>query len=44
MGNLEKIFFEILDNHAPLQHEKIRTKKVPWITSAIKQLIIRRAG
>ena len=31
-----------IDNHAPLQHKKIRTKKVPWITSTIKQLIITR--
>jgi hypothetical protein len=36
------LFLEVLDNHAPLQHKKIRTKKVPWITSAIKQLIITR--
>ena len=28
--------------HAPLQHKNIRTKKVPWITGAIKQLIITR--
>ena len=34
------LFLEVLDNHAPLQHKKIRTKKVPSITSAIKQLII----
>ena len=38
----KKLFLEVLDNHAPLQHKKIRTKKVPWITSAIKQLIITR--
>ena len=38
----KELFLEVLDNHAPLQHKKIRTKKVPWITSAIKQLIITR--
>ena len=32
----------MLDKHAPLQHKKLRSKKVPWITSSIKELINRR--
>ena len=39
MGDLEKIFIEVLDKHAPLQCKKIRSKKVPWITIDIKKLI-----
>ena len=35
----KKIFVEVLDKHAPLQCKKIRSKKVPWITSDIKKLI-----
>jgi hypothetical protein len=35
----KKIFVEILDKLAPLQCKKIRSKKVPWITSDIKKLI-----
>ena len=34
----KKIFIEVLDKHAPLQCKKIRSKKVPWITSDIKKL------
>ena len=29
---LKSIFLEMLDKHAPLQHKKLRSKKVPWIT------------
>ena len=39
MGNLEKLFLEVLNRHAPLQHKKIRAKKIPWLTSPIKELI-----
>ena len=35
----KKLFLEVLDKHAPLQYKKIRSKKVPWITSEIKKLI-----
>ena len=35
----KELLLEVLDKHAPLQHKKIRTKRVPWITSAIKELI-----
>ena len=35
----KKLFLEVLDQHAPLQHKKIRSNKVPWITSDIKKLI-----
>ena len=38
----KKMFLEVLDKHAPLQHKKIKSKKVPWITSNIKKLIIQR--
>ena len=32
----KKLFSEVLDKHAPLQHKKPRSKKVSWITSTIK--------
>ena len=35
----KKIFVEVLDKHVLLQCKKIRSKKVPWITSDIKKLI-----
>ncbi len=35
----KKIFLEVLDKHAPLQYKKVRSKKVPWITTEIKKLI-----
>ena len=36
----KELFLEVLDKHAPLQHKKLRSKKVPWITNNIKKLII----
>jgi hypothetical protein len=44
VGNLEELFLEVLDKHAPLQQKKIRSNKVPWITSEIinKNLINKR--
>ena len=30
----------VLDKHAPIQNKKVRSKKAPWITRRIKQLII----
>ena len=39
MGNLEKRFLEVLNRHAPLQRKKIRAKRIPWLTSPIKELI-----
>ena len=39
VGNLEKIFLDVLDKHAPLQHKKIRSKKARWITNDIKNLM-----
>ena len=33
---------KVLDKHAPLQHKKLRSKKLPWITSNIKELINKR--
>ena len=38
----KRIFLEVLDKHAPRQHKKLRSKKVPWITNNIKKLIIQR--
>ena len=38
----KSIFLEVLDKHASLQHKKLRSKKVPWITSSIKELKNRR--
>ena len=37
-----KLFTDVLDKHAPIQKKKIKSKKVPWITSEIKKLIILR--
>ena len=39
MGNLEKIFLDVLDKHAPLQHKTIRSRKAHWITNDIKNLM-----
>ena len=38
----KEMFLEVLDKHAPIQNKKIRSKKLPWITSKIKKLIITR--
>ena len=38
----KKLFLEVLDKHAPLQHKKIRAKRIPWTTSSIKGLINKR--
>ena len=38
----KRMFLEVLDKHAPLQHKKVCSKKVPWITNNIKKLIIQR--
>ena len=35
----KKIFLDVLDKHAPLQHRKIRSKKAPCITNDIKNLM-----
>ena len=36
------MFLEVLNKHALLQHKKIRSKRVPWITKDIKKLIVQR--
>ena len=36
------LFTDVLDKHAPIQKKKTKSKKVPWITSEIKELIISR--
>ena len=38
----KELFLEVLDKHAPLQQKKVRSNKVPWITSEIKNLINKR--
>ena len=38
-GIWKNLFLEVLDKHAPLQQKKIRSKKIPWITSDIKKLM-----
>ena len=35
----KNLFLEVLHKHAPLQHKKIRSNKVPWMTSDIKKLM-----
>ena len=35
----KELFLEVLNKHAPLQHKRIRSSKVPWITNKIKGLI-----
>lgn len=37
--NWKDLFLEVLDKHALLQQKKIRSHKIPWITSEIKSLI-----
>lgn len=32
----KKLFLEVLDKHASLQHKKLRTKNHPWIRGNIK--------
>ena len=38
----KELFLQVLDKHAPLQSKKIKSKKLPWITNHIKQMIITR--
>ncbi len=38
-NSMWEIWEKILNRHAPLQPKKIRSKKVPWISSDIKKLI-----
>ena len=35
----KKLFLEVINKHAPLQHKKIRANRIPWLTSPIKELI-----
>ena len=35
----KELFLEVLDKHASLQQKKVRSSKIPWITSKIKNLI-----
>ena len=35
----KELFLEVLNKHAPLQHKRIRSSKVPCITNKIKGLI-----
>ena len=36
------LFLEVLNKHAPLQNKKIRSKRIPWVTSEIKKLMSTR--
>ena len=36
------LFLEVLNKHAPLQNKKIRSERIPWITSEIKKLMSTR--
>ena len=38
----KELFLDVLNKHAPLQHKKVRSSKVPWITNKIKGLISTR--
>ena len=38
----KELFLQILNKHAPVQHKRFRSKKVPWLKSAIKDLIHNR--
>lgn len=38
----KELFLDILNRHAPIQQKKVRSNKVPWITSEIKKLINKR--
>ena len=31
-----ELFLEVLNKHAPIQHKKTKSSKVPWITNKIK--------
>ena len=38
----KELFLEVLNKHAPIQHKKTKSSKVPWITNKIKGLISTR--
>ncbi|CAB4019923.1 Hypothetical predicted protein, partial [Paramuricea clavata] len=38
----KSLFLEVLDRHAPILRKYIRTKRIPWITASIKQLMRER--
>lgn len=38
----KKLFMEVLDVHAPLQHKRVKSKKVPWLTKDLKEHIRNR--
>ena len=38
----KELFLEVLNKHAPLQHKKTKSSKVPWITNKVKCLITTR--
>ena len=41
-GIWKELFLEVLNKHAPLQHKKTKSSKVPWITNKVKCLITTR--
>ena len=38
----KELFLEVLNKHAPIQHKKTKSSKVPWITNKIEGLISTR--
>jgi hypothetical protein len=40
--NFKTTFNYVADIHAPLQNRKVRNRKAPWLTDAIKKSINRR--
>lgn len=38
----KKLFLGVLDKHAPLQHKRSKSFKVPWLTKDLKDLIYER--
>ena len=38
----KKLFLGVLDKHAPLQHKRSKSFKVPWLSKNVKDLIYER--
>ena len=39
----EKIFLEVLEDHAPLKKKYIRANEVPYMTKTLKKAIMKRS-
>ena len=42
MVSMEENFLAVADKHVPLKFKRIRNKKSPWLTPAVKKQLIRR--